>query len=107
MGHNLRIAFFAISFIYYLAPQRKSAWRFFSIGSLLAGVLTIITTLGFSYFVNNFAEFNKIFGSIGALIALMLWLNFIAFSLLIGFELNASIAQAKFNAIRNNEEKPV
>jgi membrane protein len=88
------VTFFCISFLYYLAPQKKTKWRFFSPGSILATVLTVLASLGFSYFVNHFAQFNKFFGSIGALIALMLWFNFNALTLLIGFELNASIRNA-------------
>ena len=91
------LTFFSISFLYYLAPMRKTKWRFYSTGSTLATLLTIIASLGFSYFVNNFANFNKFFGSIGALIALMLWLNFNALTLLIGFELNASIDTARLH----------
>jgi membrane protein len=45
--------------------------------------------------VNNFAPFNKFFGSIGTLIAVMLWMNFNALALLAGFELNASIRNAR------------
>jgi membrane protein len=88
------LTFFCISFLYYMAPLRKTKWRFFSAGSTLATILAVLTSLGFSYFVNNFAQFNKFFGSVGALIALMLWLNFNSLSLLIGFELNASIKNA-------------
>ncbi|MBN1951809.1 MAG: YihY/virulence factor BrkB family protein [Bacteroidales bacterium] len=88
------LTFYLISLLYYLAPQRKNHWRLFSAGSSLATVLTVLTSLGFSYFVNNFAQFNKFFGSIGALVAFMLWFNFIALTLLIGFELNASIKNA-------------
>ncbi len=91
------LTFFSISFLYYMAPLRKTKWRFFSAGSTLATILTVITSLGFSYFVNNYAQFNKFFGSVGALIALMLWLNFNALTLLIGFELNASIKNANLN----------
>ncbi len=94
----LGLTFFCISFLYYLAPQRKTKWKFFSAGSTLATILTVISSLGFSYFVNNFAQFNKFFGSIGALIALMLWLNFNALVLLIGFELNASIKNANLSS---------
>ncbi len=93
------LTFFCISFLYYLAPQRKTKWRFFSAGSTLATVLTVVASLGFSYFVNNFAQFNRFFGSIGALIALMLWLNFNALVLLIGFELNASIKNANLTIL--------
>lgn len=91
------LTFFSISFLYYMAPSRKTKWRFFSAGSTLATLLTVSTSLGFSYFVNNYAQFNKFFGSVGALIAIMLWLNFIALTLLIGFELNASIKNANLN----------
>jgi membrane protein len=92
------LTFSCISSLYYLAPLRKTNWRFFSAGSSLATVLTVAASVGFSYFVNNFAQFNKFFGSIGALVALMLWFNFNALTLLIGFELNASINNANLNA---------
>lgn len=92
----LSLTFFAISFLYYLAPARKTRWRFFTPGSTLATLLSIITSLLFSYFVNHFAPFNRLFGSIGTLIALMLWMNFNAMALLAGFELNASIRNARY-----------
>ena len=92
------LTYFCISFMYYLAPRRKTKFRFFSAGSSLATVLTVAASLGFSYFVNHFAQFNKFFGSIGALIALMLWFNFNALTLLIGFELNASIKNANLSS---------
>lgn len=91
-----------VSSMYYMAPQRKTKWRFFSTGSILATCLIFVISLIFTFFVNHFAQFNKFFGSIGALIALMLWFNFMSFSLLIGFELNASIKHAQSN---NEHEK--
>lgn len=95
------LTFFSISFLYYLAPSRRTVWRFFSAGSTLATLLTIIASLGFTYFMNNFAQLNKFFGSIGAVVAMMLWMNFNALTLLIGFELNASIKNA---SLGNNEQ---
>lgn len=91
----LTLTFLAISFLYYLAPSRKTRWRFFTPGSILATLLSIITSIGFSYFVNHFAPFNRFFGSIGTLIAVMLWMNFNALALLAGFELNVSIRNAR------------
>ena len=91
----LMLTFVAISFLFYLAPSRKTRWRFFTPGSILATLLSILTSIGFSYFVNHFAPFNKFFGSIGTLIAVMLWMNFNALALLAGFELNASIRNAR------------
>jgi len=98
----LGLTFFCISFLYFSAPSRKTKWKFFSAGSSLATILTVIASLGFSYFVNNFAPFNRFFGSIGALLALMLWLNFNALVLLIGFELNASIKNANLTSHEQN-----
>lgn len=94
------LTFLAISFLYFLAPQRKTKWKFISVGSSLATILTLLSVFIFSYFINNFANLNQFFGSIGALIALMLWLNFIALSLLMGFELNASIKNAGFEHLK-------
>jgi membrane protein len=94
------LTFFAISFMYYLAPARKTKWRFFSPGSFMATLLSILASLIFSYFVNHFAPFNRFYGSIGTLIAMMLWMNFSALALLMGFELNASIKNAR---IKSNE----
>jgi membrane protein len=92
----LALTFMAISFLYYLAPAHKTKWRLFTPGSVFATLLSIITSLAFSYFVNHFAPFNQFYGSIGTLIAVMLWMNFNALALLAGFELNASIKNARY-----------
>jgi membrane protein len=95
----LALTFMAISFLYYLAPARKTKWRLFTPGSIFATMLSILTSLAFSYFVNHFAPFNRFYGSIGTLIAVMLWMNFNALALLAGFELNASIKNARFRKL--------
>jgi membrane protein len=92
----LTLTFLAISFLYYWAPARKTKWHLFTPGSILATLLSILTSLAFSYFVNHFPPFNRFYGSIGTLIAVMLWMNFNAIALLAGFELNASIKNARF-----------
>jgi len=88
---TLAMLFFAISFIYYFAPARRRQFRFISAGSTLATLLIILTTLGFDFYVNNFSKYNVLYGSIGTLLVVLLWIYFNSFSLLIGFELNASI----------------
>jgi len=95
----LALTFMAISFLYYLAPARKTKLRLFTPGSIFATLLSILTSLAFSYFVNHFAPFNRFYGSIGTLIAVMLWMNFNALALLAGFELNASIENARFRKL--------
>lgn len=91
----LALCFCFISFNYYLGPKRKIGFRFLSPGSILATFLTIITSLLFAYYVNNFGNYNKLYGSIGTLIVIMLWIYINALILLLGFDLNASIQSAK------------
>ena len=95
--------FFVISFLYYYAPLKKTSWRFFSAGSSLATFMSILISLGFSYYVNNFGQYNKLYGSIGTLIVIMLWLYFNSLTLLIGFELNASINSAHLKKVKELE----
>jgi membrane protein len=97
----IALIFFAISFLYYFGPSRKTRYRFFSVGSTIATLLIIITSLGFSFFIDNFSQYNKLYGSIGALIIILLWIRFNSMILLIGFELNASIHNAKHSTEEN------
>ncbi|MDD4148974.1 MAG: YihY/virulence factor BrkB family protein [Bacteroidales bacterium] len=83
--------FLAISFLYFLAPAKKSRFRFITPGAIFATFLQVISSLGFAYYVNNFAQYNKLYGSIGTIIVLMLLFYIIALALILGFELNASI----------------
>ena len=83
--------FFGISLIYKYAPSIKKRWPLLSPGSLLATILTLITTILFSYWVNHFARFDKVYGSIGTVLVIMLLIHLNALILLIGFELNVSI----------------
>jgi membrane protein len=87
--------FFAFSFLYYLAPAKSGHFRFISAGSSLATLLTILTSVGFNYYANNFIRYNSLYGSIGTLMIVMLWIYFNAIIVLIGFELNASISKAR------------
>ncbi|MEK6614902.1 MAG: YihY/virulence factor BrkB family protein, partial [Bacteroidota bacterium] len=84
-----------ISFTYFLGTSRKSRWRFTSAGSMIATILTILTSVGFAYYVNNFGQYNKLYGSIGTLLVVLLWIYFNSLVILLGFELNASIHHAK------------
>jgi membrane protein len=86
---------FTISFLYYFAPARKGAFRFISAGSTLATLLMILTTYGFNFYIENFNRYNALYGSIGTLLVFLLWVYFNSNILLIGFELNASIRQAR------------
>jgi membrane protein len=85
------VFFFAISCIYYFGPAIHYNWNFFSIGSFLATLACMAISYGFSYYIANFGSYNKVYGSIGTLIALMIWIQLLTLVLLFGYEINASL----------------
>ncbi len=87
----IALIFFGIGLIYKYAPSVNKRWHLFSTGAVFATILTLLTTLAFSYWVNNFAGYNKVYGSIGTILIIMLLLYFNSLILLIGFELNVTI----------------
>lgn len=90
----IALFFFAYSFLYYMAPAKKTKWRFISAGGTLATLLSIIALAGFTYYITNFSQYNKLYGSIGTLLIILFLMYVMSLILLIGFELNASIYQA-------------
>jgi membrane protein len=87
----LLLFFSILSVLYRFVPATTRKWKFITAGSALATVLMILVTLLFSVFVNNFSNYNKIYGSVGTLLILMISVYLYSLTLLIGFELNASI----------------
>ena len=88
------ITYLSVSILFHFGSPQKGM-RFFSAGSFLTLVLFILTTYGFGIYIENFAQYNQLYGSIGALLIFLLyiWLN--ATILLLGFELNASLLKLK------------
>lgn len=107
--HNLRwvvtvlLFFFSISFIYRYAPAVHKRWKLVNPGSILATFLMISFTAGFSYWVNNFSNYNELYGSISTVLILMLLIYFNSLVLLIGFELNVSINSLKHEVDERNK----
>ncbi|MEZ5104946.1 MAG: YihY/virulence factor BrkB family protein [Draconibacterium sp.] len=91
----IALFFFAYSFLYYMAPAKKSKWRFISAGGTLSTILSIFVFAGFTYYINNFSQYNKLYGSIGTLLIILLLIYVMSLILLVGFELNASIHSAQ------------
>jgi membrane protein len=89
------LLFLGNAFIYKYAPLIKERWPLNSPGALLSTLLMLITTLGFSYWVNNFSSYSKIYGSIGTVLVVMTLIYLNSLILLIGFELNVSIEVLK------------
>ncbi|MGG9971710.1 YihY/virulence factor BrkB family protein [Ferruginibacter sp. SUN002] len=99
------LIFSSIAFIYKYAPAVKKRWNFVSPGAILATSLSILATLGFSAFVNNFGKYNALYGSIGTIIVLMALIYINSLVLLVGFELNVSIKSLKSIAEQREAEE--
>ncbi len=90
-GIIVLLLFYGNALIYKFAPHVKEKWALLSPGAIMSTALMLVTTLGFSYWVNNFGSYSKIYGSIGTVLVVMTLIYINALILLIGFELNVSI----------------
>ena len=99
------ITYLSVSILFHFGSPQKGM-RFFSAGSFLTLVLFILTTYGFGIYIENFAQYNQLYGSIGALLIFLLyiWLN--ATILLLGFELNASLMKLHLS-VKSEEQKVI
>jgi len=91
----LALLFFTFSFLFFMAPAKKTKWRFISAGGTLSTILSVLAILGFTYYINKFNQYNTLYGSIGTLLIILLLMYVMSLILLLGFELNVSIHQAK------------
>jgi membrane protein len=83
-----------LAILYYFAPDVEQEWRWVTPGAVFAALGLITTSLGFSYYVNNFGSYNKTYGSIGAVIVLLTWMYLTGFFIIVGGEINAVIEHA-------------
>jgi len=95
--------FSSASFIYRYAPFVHKRWKLINPGCILATTLMLLFTIFFSYWVNNFSNYNKLYGSISTILILMLLIYFNSLVLLIGFELNVSITHIRHEADERNK----
>ena len=93
---------YSIGFIYKYAPAITKRWKLASPGAIFATFLVVLSTFAFSFYVNNFGSYNKIYGSIGTIMILMFLIYLNSLILLIGYELNVCIHSLK--AWRNEKK---
>lgn len=98
----LLMFYITTAFIFRFAPAVHDKWNFFSTGAKLAGLLITLGFYGFSFYLDNFASYNKLYGSIGTLIALMLWLLITSIIMIVCFEVNVSLDLVEENKKRKN-----
>jgi len=81
--------------LFYYAPYNKKHFKFFSTGASFSTILLVILLYVLNFYFSNFSSYNLVYGSIGALLLIMLWLYWSCMAILIGFDLNVSISIAK------------
>jgi Predicted membrane protein len=102
----IALIFYSFAFIYKYAPSTLKRWKLVSPGAIIATFLSILSTLGFSAFVNSFGRYNVLYGSIGTIIVVMILVFINSLIILIGFEFNVSIKSLRAMAEqRSREEK--
>lgn len=101
----LALVTLAAAVLYALAPNTEHQWRWVSPGALLFAVAWAIGSLVFAYYVSKFGAYNRTYGSIGAVILLLVWLYWTNFILLVGAELNAVLARRKDEAYERDPNR--
>jgi membrane protein len=89
------IIFFSICIIYTYGPSLKDKFDFMSPGAFFATTLIVLATAVFFFLVDNFLNYNKVYGPIGTIIAFMVWIRINTLIILLGYELNVSIIMGK------------
>jgi membrane protein len=96
---------FVFIMVYRYTPSKRLNWKEVLPGALFSTLGWILTSIGFSYYVNNFGNYSKVYGSIGAVIALMSWLFISSVIILMGGELNATLAYRELNLEKHKGKK--
>ncbi|MFP5470677.1 MAG: YihY/virulence factor BrkB family protein [Bacteroidia bacterium] len=87
----LLLMFFSISLLYNIGNPERVRWKLVSAGTTLTTLVIILTSMAFAFYLENFSKYNELYGSIGSLIAFLLWIKICSQILLVGFELSAKV----------------
>ncbi|WP_042701902.1 YihY/virulence factor BrkB family protein, partial [Azospirillum sp. B506] len=97
----------ALAVFYRYAPDRREPqWRWVTWGSAMATILWLLGSLGFSVYVSNFGSYNETYGSVGAVVILLLWFNLTSYVVLLGAELNAEIEHQTARDTTDRDGRP-
>ncbi len=86
--------YFFVSALFYFTPSKKQDYKFFSAGSMFSTIMTVLLTFGVSIYFSNFSTYNLVYGSIGGVLIILFWIFWSSTIILVGFDLNVSIATA-------------
>lgn len=104
---TLIVIFVVFTFLYWVAPNRRSTLISVLPGALFSTIGWTVASVGFAYYVNNFGNYSATYGSIGVIIILMLWFYLTGIILMIGGELNATLAIRKKKKELGGDRKSV
>jgi membrane protein len=102
----LALVALGVGLMYYFAPDADQDWEWITPGAVLATVVWLVASLGFKFYVANFADYNASYGSLGGVIILMLWFYISAMAILLGAEMNAEIEHASPHGKDPGEKVP-
>lgn len=101
-------AVLALAVLYRYTPNRSHAvFRWITPGAIVATVLWLLSSLLFSFYVTNFGNYNETFGSIGAVVVLLLWFYISVFAVCIGAELNAELERQTYRDTTTGPIRPI
>jgi membrane protein len=97
-----------LAVLYRYAPDRDAPrWRWVSSGAVVATVIWLLGSIAFSVYVSNFADYNKTYGAMGAVIILLLWFNLSSYAVLLGAELNSEMEHQTARDTTKGLERPL
>jgi membrane protein len=97
-----------LSLLYRYGPSRRAAkWRWVTVGSAFATIVWLIASAGFSYYVSNFAHYDRTYGSLGAVIVLLFWLYISFYIVLLGAEINAELELQTAQDTTSGKARPI
>jgi membrane protein len=97
-----------LALLYRYAPDRDDpAWRWVTPGALVASALLVLGTFGFAFYVNNFGSYGETYGTLGAIVVLLLWLNLTAYVVVLGAELDAELERQTARDTTKGPEEPM
>jgi len=103
---TLILLFTTITALYNAADFTKDRWRFITPGAVATTVLIVLTSIAFAWFANSLSSYNRLYGSLGTLLLLLVWLNVNCFLLIIGFDLNTALNKARKGALMQAQGEP-
>jgi len=92
----------AFSVIYYLAPNVEQKFKFITAGSVVGVVVLLVASLAFAWYTQNFGNYDATYGSVGAVMVLMMWLYIAGLAILFGSEINALIKRHDTSGQQND-----